>query len=101
MGQAKKKNDQRKKDHLLSKPLSLARFNLYTLGTRFSMARVMSEELSWWADLDEKLISLVFRDTTDNDYGWILLARDRVGRFRAVNVEAKSAQPGLRYRRRA
>ena len=35
------------------------------------MARVMSEELSWWADLDEKLISLVFRDTTDNDYGWI------------------------------
>jgi hypothetical protein len=67
MGQAKKKNEKRKKDHLLSKPLSLARFNLYTLGTRFSMARVMSEELSWWADLDEKLIGFVFRDTTDND----------------------------------
>ena len=28
MGQAKKKNEKRKKDHLLSKPLSLARFNL-------------------------------------------------------------------------
>ena len=65
MGQAKKKNDQRKKDHLLSKPLSLARFNLYTLGTRFSMARVMAQELSWWADHDEKLIGFVFRDTTD------------------------------------
>jgi hypothetical protein len=86
MGQAKKKNEKRKKDHLLSKPLSLARFNLYTLGTRFSMARVMAEELSWWADRDEKLIGFVFRDTTDND--WILLARDRAGRFRAVNVEA-------------
>lgn len=88
MGQARKKNEKRKKDHLLSKPLRLARFNLYTLGTRFSMARVMAEELSWWADHYEKLIGFVFRDTTDNDYGWILLARDRVGRFRAVNVEA-------------
>jgi len=35
--------------------ISPARFNLYTLGTRFSMARVMAHEL--------------FRDTTDNDYG--------------------------------
>jgi hypothetical protein len=52
------------------------------------MARVVAEELSWWAAHDEKLIGFVFRDTTDNDYGWIMLARDRVGRFRAVNVEA-------------
>jgi hypothetical protein len=87
MGQAKQKRDKRKKDRLLSEPLSLARFNLHTLGTRFSMARVMAHELSWWADHEEKLIGFVFRDTTDNDYGWVLLARDRVGRFRSVNLE--------------
>lgn len=48
----------------------------------------MSEELSWWADNNERLIGFVFRDTNDNDYGWIMLARDRVGRFRAVKLEA-------------
>ena len=87
MGEAKQKNAQRAKDHLHSKPLTYARFNHYALGTRFSMARVMAEELSWWADKDERLIGLVFRDTTDDDYGWIMLARDRVGRFRSVKLE--------------
>ncbi|MFI0847161.1 hypothetical protein [Mesorhizobium sp. IMUNJ 23232] len=47
----------------------------------------MAEELSWWADLDEKLLGFVFRDTTDDDYGWQLLARDRVGRFRSVKLK--------------
>lgn len=51
------------------------------------MARVMAEELSWWAGQDENVIGFVFRDTTDNDYGWQLLARDRVGRFRSVRLE--------------
>src|SRR3546814_189245 len=88
MGAAKRKKAQREKDHLLSKRLSPERFNLYALGTRLSMARVMANELSWWADQDEKLIGIVFRDTIDNDYGWNLLARDRVGRFRSVKVEA-------------
>ncbi|WP_212580137.1 hypothetical protein [Roseovarius gaetbuli] len=48
----------------------------------------MAEELSWWSDNDEKLLGLVFRDTVDDDFGWILLARDRVGRFRSVKTEA-------------
>ncbi|MBO6559454.1 MAG: hypothetical protein JJ959_02910 [Nisaea sp.] len=72
----------------MSRELSYARFNLYTLGSRHSLARVMAEELSYWADQDEKLIGFVFRDTTDNDYGWQILARDRVNRFRSVNVAA-------------
>lgn len=87
MGAGKQKKAQRQKDNQLSKPLSLARFNLCALGTRHSMARVMAEELSWWSDLDEKLIGLVFRDTSDDDYGWMLPARDRAGRFRWVKME--------------
>jgi hypothetical protein len=87
MGAAKKKKAQREKDHLLSRPLSLPRFNLYALGTRLSLSHVMGRELSWWSDADDKLIGFVFRDNTDRDYGWQILARDRVGRFRSVKLE--------------
>jgi hypothetical protein len=88
LGAAKRKKEERERNNRLSKPLSLARFNLYALGTRYSMARVMAEELSWWSDVEEKLIGIVFRDTTDRDFGWIVLGRDRAGRFRTVKVEA-------------
>jgi len=94
MSVGKRKKAQRKKDYLLSKPLTPARFNMYTLGTRHSMARVVAEELSWWADLDEQIIGLVFRDRTDNDYGWILLARDRSGRFRWVKMDHSQRSAG-------
>lgn len=88
MGAAKQKRVQHEENLRLSNALPLARFDLYALGTRVSMARVMADELSWWADQDERLIGVVFRDATDNDYGWIMLARDRAGRFRCVKVEA-------------
>lgn len=87
MGEGKRKKKQRQEDSLLSKRLSRARFDLYTLGTRHSMARVLAQELSCWSDLDEQIIGLVFRDRQDDDYGWILLARDRAGRFRWVKME--------------
>ncbi|WP_146606176.1 hypothetical protein [Mesorhizobium kowhaii] len=41
----------------------------------------MAEELSWWADQDEKVLGFVFRDITDDDFGWQLLGRDQVERF--------------------
>lgn len=87
MGAAKRKKAQRQRDLKLSKQIPLARFNLYALGTRGSKARIISEELSWWANLEESLIGFVFRDPTDDDYGWQILARDRVGRFRSVKLE--------------
>lgn len=86
MGVAKKKRMQRQEDQLLTKRISLARFNHYALGTRRSLARVTAEELSWWADESEKLLGFVFRDITDNDFGWQILARDRIGRFRSVKL---------------
>jgi hypothetical protein len=84
MGEAKRRKAKRALIDPLSKVLIRSRFDLYTLGTRHSMARVMAEELSWWADLEEKVIGVVFRDRVDNDYGWNLLARDRAGRFRWI-----------------
>jgi hypothetical protein len=74
--------------------LTQARFDLYAIGTRLSMATVMSDEISYWADLDENVIGLVFRDTTDDDYGWSVMVRDRLGRFRGarLNVNIKCAR---------
>jgi hypothetical protein len=47
----------------------------------------MSEELSHWSDHEERVLGMVFRDIQDTDFGWILLARDKIGRFRAVDLE--------------
>lgn len=64
-----------------------ARFDLFALGARRSLARLMSLELSHWCDHEERVLGLVFLDTTDEDFGWILMARDKIGRFRCVDVE--------------
>jgi hypothetical protein len=101
MGAGKLKKAQRQKDFLLTRKLARPRFDLYALGTRRAMARVLAEELLWWSDPDEKVIGLVFRDRPDDDYGWIMLARDRIGRFRCVKIEASQrsedyATTGLR-----
>ncbi len=71
----------------MAKNLTKARFDVFAIGTRKSGAYLLSEELSYWSDLDENVLGVVFRDRTDSDFGWILMVRDRLGRFRSVDVE--------------
>lgn len=85
----------------MTKSISRERFNIYAIGTRLSFATIMTEELSYWSDLDENVIGVVVRDLTDNDFGWALMARDRIGRFRAVKLNTcvtseKKAEAELR-----
>lgn len=68
------------------KPLSSARFNHYAIGTRRSPVRYLCEELSYWASHDERLVGLVGRDRIDDDYLWMVLARDQNGCFRCANL---------------
>ena len=88
MGEAKRNARRRAAHRNLTKPLSAARFDIYAMGARMSFSRVVSEELSYWSDANEKVLGMVFRDLVDNDFGWILFARDRVGRFRCVDVDS-------------
>jgi hypothetical protein len=88
MGEARRRAKQQEACERFSRPMKPARFDLYALGARRSLTRVMSRELTHWSDADEQVLGLVFQDTTDGDYGWILMARDRLGRFRCVDVEA-------------
>jgi hypothetical protein len=88
MGEAKRKARIRAARESRSRSLSAARFDIYAMGARLSYSRIISEELTYWSDSKEKVLGMVFRDLVDNDYGWILFARDRVGRFRCVDVTA-------------
>ena len=87
MGEARRRATRRAEREALSRPIKRARFDLFALGTRRSWTRITSEELSHWSDDQERVIGAVIRDTTDDDYGWILLARDKIGRFRGVDLE--------------
>ncbi len=80
----------------MAKTLSKARFNLFAIGTRLSHVPFVAEELSYWSDLDENVIGVIFRDRIDDDYGWSLMVRDRLGRFRGVHLNVS-----LRSERRA
>jgi hypothetical protein len=71
----------------MTKRLIKARFDLFAIGTRQSPIHQIADELSYWSDLDENVVGVVFRDLVDNDYGWALMVRDRLGRFRSVDLE--------------
>lgn len=83
---ARLKRKKREADHALSKRLSPARFNHYVPGTRRSASRIYSRELSWWSDQAETILGFVFLDRHDEDYGWMILLRDRAGRFRCADL---------------
>lgn len=103
MGEARQRAKRRDRLGALSRPIKSARFNLFAIGTRLAATRLISEELSYWSDIEERVLGLVIRDTVDNDFGWILLMRDKIGRFRCVDLNAslrsaEYATQGLRER---
>lgn len=87
MGEAKKRAQMREKLNAFCRPLSRSRFNLFAIGTRYSAVHLIADERSWWSSADERLIAMVARDKIDNDYSWVILARDAIGRFRSVKVD--------------
>ena len=52
-----------------------------------SLATYFSEELAWFANEPETVLGVLLRDTVDDDYAGIVLARDEGGRFRAFDWE--------------
>ena len=87
MGEAKRRALRRAASEAFSRPLKPARFDLYALGARRAASRLVSEERAYWCDTEERVLGMIFRDTVDDDYGWILMARDKIGRFRCVDLE--------------
>jgi hypothetical protein len=99
MGQAKRHAKLRASMASYCLPLSGPRFNLFTIGIPWARVGYF-EDVSYWSSPDERLIAIVGRDLVDNDFRWVLLARDAIGRFRFVksNGDYKSlsrAEAGL------
>lgn len=69
------------------KRLSRERFSAFCMLTRHPMAEVLAEELEWYSDDGERVLAVLFRDTTDNDFCYLLLARDETGKFRCIDCE--------------
>jgi hypothetical protein len=68
-------------------PVSLLRFNSLAGYVRDPHVFLISEELEWYEAENERFLGLVLRDRTDNDYVYVVMARDRLKRFRTVRVE--------------
>lgn len=88
MGEAKRRASVRAENAKLIRPISAERFHLLSIGVRMAMSRLITAEVSYWSDEAESLLGLVSFDYTDEDFYWMILARDRIGRFRCCSVDS-------------
>lgn len=71
---------------VLIEPISLRRFDGLAGYARAPMTRLLFAEIEWFATPNERVLGIIVHDNTDNDFGWIILARDEHFRFRAIDV---------------
>ena len=62
------------------------RFEVLAMWSRAVPQFAPTTECSVWATDDERLLGVAIVDLTDRDYNFVILARDKHGRFRAVDV---------------
>jgi hypothetical protein len=75
-------------------PITRTLFDLLAIGTRMAITRMFTTELSSWSTLDGDVLGAVCLDKTDQDFSWVILARDEVGRFRAADQDKSIAVSG-------
>jgi hypothetical protein len=83
--------------------LSKERFDGLMGSTRIPWTRIAGIERAWYSEEQERVLCVVVEDTTDGDFVGIMLARDAVGRYRAVDLsrfystlaEAEAAVPSM------
>ncbi|MCS5622375.1 MAG: hypothetical protein NZ735_00240, partial [Candidatus Marinimicrobia bacterium] len=52
------------------------------------LIRYTAEEVEWYSLFDNRLLGIIIRDVTDNDYGFIILGRDTRKLFRCIEPGA-------------
>lgn len=66
--------------------LTRQRFDALMGSTRTQWTRIVGTELAWYSERTDRVLCVIVRDTTDADYACVILAKDRVGRYRAVHL---------------
>lgn len=77
------------------KPLSRERFNAFVSWTRIPITFDIGSELDWYSDTHERVHGVVVLDHTDMDFGYVVLGRDEVGRFRAIDQRVSFPNEGM------
>lgn len=67
------------------RPISRRQFDAYCY-CRMPMVRFLVEEIEWYQLFDGRLLALLFRDVTDDDYGFVILGRDERRLFRGIDL---------------
>jgi hypothetical protein len=62
------------------------KFNAYVGITRSPILFAIAKEISWYSNTDETVIGTILFDFSDEDYNPLILGRDEVGRFRAIDL---------------
>ncbi len=75
--------------------ISRERFNAFVSWTRSPIALDFGTELDWYADTHERVLGAVVLDHTDQDFGYVILGRDEVGRFRAIDQRVSFPNGGM------
>lgn len=78
------------------RPISKVRFDALAGYARQPLSFLMAEEVAWLEQGNERVLGTLIRDNEDGDYGGIITALDRRGRFRCVHVS-----PFIKSRRHA
>lgn len=67
------------------KRLTRRQFDAYCY-CRMPLVRFTAEEIEWYSLFENRLLGIVLRDVTDDDYGFIILGRDARKLFRCIEV---------------
>jgi hypothetical protein len=67
------------------RPITQARFEALCY-SRQPLGMFLIQEVEWYANKQETLLGIVSFDTSDRDWGWVVLGRDEQGLFRAIDV---------------
>ncbi|MEE4209194.1 MAG: hypothetical protein V2I43_08010 [Parvularcula sp.] len=67
--------------------LDKRRFNAIAGYARHPRITLITQELDWFSDPQERVLGLLSWDRIDDDYGWVVFGKDAKARFRAIKVD--------------
>ncbi|MFS2072268.1 hypothetical protein ACEN9D_26300 [Pseudomonas sp. CT11-2] len=72
-------------DEIKISKIDKKRFTALVGPSRMPMAAMVSEEIDWFANQDETVLGVLLHDI-DDEYAWVTLGRDEIGRYRGFGV---------------
>lgn len=77
--------DSKYKIETYGRALTRRQFDAYCY-CRMPLVRFTADEIAWYSLFENKILAVIIRDVTDNDYGFVILGRDARKLFRCISV---------------